>query len=814
MKLVISGLSCCFAVCLLLNTNRVAAQIESDNTLPVSSDVIKNGINFKINAGTAKGNNLFHSFKKFNIPTGGEAFFNNADSIQNIFTRVTGGSISNIDGIIKANGSANLFLMNPNGIIFGENAELNIGGSFFGTTAESIKFTEGEFSAINPQAPPLLKINLPVGLQMGKNPQKITVNRNGSSTTLNTTISPISRINPQTQLKVKTGNTLALIAGDIDINGGIIESQGGNIELASIGAGKVDIIPAKIGNAWSFDYKNVPTFKDIKLQQAFINTSGSIHLQARNITLNNGSQILNQNYGFQPAGNIKINAREYLQLEGISPDRVVNSSIISETFTPADGANIAIKTKRLEVLSGAVIETRNYLGKGGNIDVKSDLSIKIEGISQLKPDYVSGINTGTVSSQKSGDITISTDNLSIENGANLATVTFGIGNGGDINVEDAATVKLIGFSTVANQPSLLSASTLNSGNAGNIKINASKLEISGGANVNTSTLASGDAGNITINADDSIKITDTITENFGFAVRSNISSSGTVLPEQVRILLNLFSIPSGKAGDVKINTPKLNINNGAEVTVTHRGTGDAGSLYINANSLKLNRQSSIGAATASGKGGDISLNTRNLQLRNNSAITATAMGNGNGGNIEINTDTLVALENSDITANAENSFGGNVNINAQGIFGIQQREKQTNQSDITASSQGIVQLNTPGLDPNSGVAELPTNIIDSSNKIASRCTAQTGNTFLVTGRGGMPHNPSQKLISNGSWYDIRDLSTRRQQTDDITQISVSKQRRIVEATGFVRNARGEVELVAQTPQSSQKWQQMPDCGEV
>ncbi|MBV6626840.1 MAG: filamentous hemagglutinin N-terminal domain-containing protein [Rivularia sp. (in: Bacteria)] len=778
--------------------------IVSDTTLLKQSIINQNGNIYSIEAGTVKGNNLFHSFERFNVPEGTQAVFNNSVNIKNIFSRITGNSTSYINGILKSNGSANLFLINPSGIVFGKNARLDVGGSFIATSANSINFMDGTvFSAATPQQKPLLTINVPVGLQFGDRSQSITVNS-------------------QSQLEVKPRNTLGLIAGNIDINGGILKSTQGNIELGSVGNGIVNIDYLDKIPGLSFSYQDISNFQDINLQQALINADGfgggSIKLQGRNIVANNGSQILIKNLGFVRGGNIIVNASESLQLSGVSSDNTINTSLINHNLGKGDGGDIIVASKYLQVQDGAIIETRTYSdGKGGNLNIASKESVQVKGISQFNPTSVTGINAASFAAGNAGNITLSTANLSIEDGANISSLTLGTGKGGDVIV-DASILEVAGYSPISNKPSLLSASTINDGKAGDLKVNTAKLKIVGGANVNTSTLASGNSGNIIINASEFIKIDGSLKQS-GFIVRSNINSSATVLPSEFQAFLNIPSIPSGASGDVIINTPSLSINNGAEISVTNQGTGDAGRLFINASSLTLNRQGIVGAATKGGNGGNILLKTKNLQLRNNSTITATGSGSGNGGNIEINTDTLLALQNSDITANAEDSFGGKVIINAQGIFGIRERKQLTQQSDITASSKlgasfnGAVQLNTPGIAPNSAVVDLPTDVIEPSSQISADCAAQTGSNFTVTGKGGLANNPTVKLIGTTLWQDLR-VPQKTGFRQSITKDKTASYSRIIEATGFFQDKLGRMHLVANVSNTREKWQQMSDCGKV
>ena len=806
----------------LLIPNIATAQISSDGTL--STTVISDdGVNFLIESGVRTSDHLFHSFSEFSVPTNGSAFFNNAADIANIFSRVTGGTISNIDGLIRANGKANLFLINPAGIIFGQNASLNIGGSFFATTAESVVFGNGiEFSATEPNQAPLLTINITPGLQMGASPGNITVNGPGYTIA---TENPFI-VTSFTGLRVGVGNTLALIGGEITLDGGIIAADSGSIELASVTEGLVNL--TQTSETWQFSYEAVQSFGNVELLSLALadasgQGSGSIQVHGQNISLLGGSRMLLQNRGLQPGGALNLTASDSVKLIGTdNNDGELGSVLITETIGGGEAADIVISSQHLLLSQGSGIASRTFTpARGGDITINATESVQLREFSPINPSNGSDISTTTFRSGTAGDLTVSTKQLTIDSqqlrsvavdsgdGGNITLFTeqlrvldggivvstaLGSGQGGDITI-NAQSTEVIGFNVNNFNVSAFSTSVSGTEKAGNLTINTGRLLLQDGARVDASTFNSGVAGTITINALESVEVSGTVP---GSVNGSLILSSAHVLNQVLQQQLGLPPIPTGDSGSVIINTPVLRVTDRAQVTVRNDGTGNAGTLQINAGQIFLNHQAAINASTQSGEGGNIDLQiTDNLLLRNGSTITTEAGGTGNGGNITINSDLVTLIESSFIKADANQGNGGNIAITTQGLFVFPD-------SAITASSllgvDGIVTINTPESDPANGLIQLPTELRDRTQQIAEGCRWTDTSSFYITGRGGIPQDPSAMVRGGQILSDVRDISDQAI-VRAIPQASDSKAETntkapIVEANTWIINEEGNVELVA------------------
>ncbi|MEH2150989.1 filamentous hemagglutinin N-terminal domain-containing protein [Nostoc sp.] len=772
--------------------NFALAQIQKDGTLGSESSTITPKLIDgqpidQIDGGAVRGANLYHSFEQFSVSAGRTAHFNNAINIQNIISRVTGNSISNIDGILKANGTANLFLINPNGIVFGANASLNIGGSFVASTASSLNFADGtKFNATSPQTTPLLTLSVPIGLQFGATAAPI---RNQSQA------KPDGAVNILRQgvgLQVQQGKTLALIGGDITLKGGNITAKGGRVELGSVaGNSLVSLSPTNQG--WALGYEGVQNFQNVQLIQSnkirsTVDThgegGGNIQVQGKLVRVAGSLLILVDPFGVQSGGNLTVNASESVVVEK-------DARLFTQSFSNGSSGNINVTTKKLVVRSGAQLEGQLTINASDSVELIGGTSIPLlQDGSDLIP---SGLFSATYGSKNAGSITINTAKLRIQGGARISTSSEGI------------------YMSILNQ----------------------------------FTPATGKAGNLTVNASESVELIGTSPNG------SRLSGlfSGTQGPRDggnLTLTTGRLIIKDGAAITVSSQALKNVIYVGDA-----NNLGKAGDLNITARSILLDNRGKLTAETESGQGGNITLQVRDLLLMRRASQITTNAGTtgfgGDGGNITIKVPNgfLVAAPfgNSDITANAFSGSGGKVTITTKNIFGFVPRTradvekldpeeinpKNLRTSDITAFSQqnpslsGTVQINSPDADPSKGLVELPVNLVDASQQIAASCNSSgkiAASSFIATGRGGLASDPTEPLIADAVLIDWITLSPESQNraggiqkgvgvqaqrnTEEKSQKvnSVNESIQIVEAQGWVMDANGNVVLVAQVPIAS------------
>ncbi len=775
----------------------VKAQITPDTTLGNNNSVVVpdnlngNPID-RINGGAIQGSNLFHSFREFNVGEGARAYFTNPGGINNILTRVTGNQASNILGTLGVLGNANLFLINPQGIVFGPNARLDMGGSFVASSADSILFDNGfEFSATNPQTP-LLTVNIPVALQLRQNPASIV----NQSTAV---------------LALLPGNTLGLIGGNVVLDGSSLQLSGGRIELGGLtGAGTVGLnIQESQGfpTLTSLSFPNGVERADISLsKEAVVNVAagggGSIVLNGRNVNIVEGSRLL---AGISPglgslgtqAGNIEIYATGRVVFDGVSnsiisgafnqvgenavgdsggieingrsvevingaqlsattlgkgdsglirvtaTDKVVfdgqsplgfRSSAISQVFTGAEGnsGGIEIKAGSVEIINGALLDT-NALGKGdsGTIRINARNQVLFDGQSPF------GFLSAAFSQVKegaegnSGGIVISGDTVRVTNGAQLSATTLGKGDSGLIRITGTDKVVFDGQSPSGSLSTAISqVLTGAQGNSAGIEINADAVIITNGAFLNASTLGKGNAGAIRITGREQVVFDGESSNGNGSAAISQVTSQGV-----------------GNSGGIEINAGTLAVTKGAQLTTTTLGTGNSGIIQITAtngiifdgesrNASRTSAAISQVAENATGNSEGIKINTSTLTLTNGSLLDTSTLGKGNAGRIEINARGRVVFD-------GESSRGIGSSANSQVATGSE-------------GQAGGIEINADSLEVSRG-AQLNTTTLGKGNSGAIQITATNGVVFDGTSSNGFRSSAANSEVKFGAEGDSQGL---------------------------------------------------------
>jgi filamentous hemagglutinin family protein len=735
--------------------NFAEAQVVADDTLGsekstiLSNITINNASSDRVDGGAIRGSNLFHSFLEFNVSEGRGIYFTNPTGVQNIISRVTGHNSSKILGKLGVIGNASLFLINPNGILFGPNASLDLGGSFVATTADAVQFGEqGFFSAVSPETPSLLTVNPSAFLLSQIRPGAIENNSiapAGQRKSLDTSLTPERQMIDLQGLRVPDGKSLILLGRNIALNGSGLNALGGRIELASV-TGNANVELTYNDENLSLSFPENIEFGDVFLRNgANVDTSG---------------QVQNNGLG-QGGGEIRITGQNI---------QILNSSqVISETTGPQSGKDISIY---------------------------ADGTLEVSGNTQL-----GALSTLTSSSGTAGNIKLSAQNIVLKDQAQVVSSSSSAGAGGDIIITASESIDILGEAG-------LFSSNASTGAGGDIIINSlgdfvvkdfAAIVAGSGFQIladGTNVPASGTSGNIVIQANNSVLI------DSGFLFAGN----------QI-----------GKAGSISINTKDLKIYDG-EIAVSSEA-GEAGNINFTSNFLSLDKSviSGVTANSISERGGaNIDFNISGLvKIENESSISAEAINDANGGNITINTPILLVLppsgsNGSDIVATAKEGKGGNILVNAQGIFGIKERTAiDGNQSnDIDASSEfgtsGNVELNAE-TNPSKDIVELPSIVVDPSALVAQTpCKRGSASEFTRSGRGGLPPSLAQDLNQDATQVGlvepiavVNQLSKYKGKSTALVQPSSEVHSElynpILPAQGWVFNDKGQVILVANNP---------------
>jgi filamentous hemagglutinin family protein len=617
-------------------------------------------VQYDITGGTRPGGgaNLFHSFGDFNVPNNNIANFLNETGLptSNILGRVTGGTLSSIFGTIQTTGfgNANLFLINPMGFLFGPNATVNVGGMVSFSSADYLRLADGvRFNAVPDAAADALLSPAPVAAFgfLGSNPGAITVQ--GS------------------QFTVTEGTGISLVGGNITIESGTPEggtaqpaqliAPNGKIQLASArspgefdaatlqalpnvdGAsftsfGSVSLAP---GSNINISGQNTVSIRGgqfvLSVNDAMLSTAASVGAP-ETISLSPTSSIISSNASLDPGADVQILAGN-IQMDGAS----------IQTLTSGDGSggNISISGLTVSLMNGAqMVSSTSGAGAGGNIDILATDSVSISGydttgtlsgVTTLFSDPVtflplvtSGVFTTASSTGNGGNVSVTSQAATLENGGTMATITSGDGRGGDLT---------------------LASGTVDIRNAGIL------LGING---INLTTfelIGSGEGGNITVTATDYVRLSQFNTDLF---------TSGAIFTQAAN---------TAKAGDIAITAPNVILDSGGTIGSFASGEAPAGSIFITApNSVSISgfdpfgNSSTIQTFAEFGDGGPINIRAGSLSMSDRGLILTGSFGNGSSGSINLQIDKALSITGGALVASSGGATSsGDITVSADTV---------------------------------------------------------------------------------------------------------------------------------------------------
>jgi filamentous hemagglutinin family protein len=624
------------------------------------------------------GTNLFHSFQTFNLGQGDTATFSGLAGTGNIVARVTGGSASSIYGTLASSiDGANLWFLNPSGIVFGPYASLNLTGSFHASTATSLKFgTNGSFDMVNPPANTLIVDPTAFGFLGPAAP--ITLN--------------------QTWLVVNPGKDISLVGGNIILNGGTdpfpgakLVAQGGRVNIASVSsAGEVSIDGPLAATG-------VTKFGDISMSNALVLTeatganhaSGPIYIVGGSLTLDNTAISTLNRGGTNVAADISID---------LTRDFSMNGSLVrTSSIGSGDAGNFTLHAASVSLANDSIIDASaadlasHIGGNAGRTTIVATGDITLSDHSALTS--ISYYGGGAA-----GQVEISGRNLTLSGGSNFQSSIYGDGTGASITL-NVASLRLSGGSFVSASTEYDNNGIPGSAPGGSINVSASgPVSISGsGSGLFSFTTSFGDGGTINVSAG-----------SIGLASGAQISTrSGDAQNSAVL---------GGNAGSITLTANTIDLSGGSSITTESAHASGGGITISAAERLSLDHNSQITTSVhiGNGNGGDITIDPVFLVL-NGSRIAADTF-DGTGGHIDIVAQNLIMSPGSAITADA---------LGPNGVPGV----VEVSSPNVDAGS-ALGKLPSAYFDPSAML-----------RAACAAKVAQAASSFVAGGRGGLPAGP-------------------------------------------------------------------------
>jgi filamentous hemagglutinin family protein len=657
------------------------------------------GPNFMIQANFGKqvGGNLFQSFNQFNVNSTESATFSGPSTIHNILARVTSGSASSIDGAINSSiQGANLFFLNPAGVVFGQHAQINVSGSFAVSTANYLKLADGG------------RFNTSLG--GGDVLTSAPVSAFGFLNSAPGSVSIAGAVdvsgNRVPDLTVAAARSFSIIAGDIAMSGGQINGEGSRVNLVSVKSpGEVALDATNINS--TVDVAQFTALGTIKLTNfAFVDTSGAaggpVVIRAENLTLD-GSGIRSDTFGPTQGGRIDIDIGGRMEITN-------RGFIAADTQGNGNAGSVAVRATDLRITDGGSVSTDTFgIGKGGDVTVTAG-SFLLDGSSSSG--ILSAINAGTAGDGNAGNVTICATDLRMTNSSTISTSTFGVANGGNVTV--IAGSFLIDASGIE-------AITEGAGTAGSVAVRADRLRIADGGSIHTSSLfgqgkggdvmvtagslvidgvfsgifadtesGNGNAGSIAVRATD-LRITDdgAISAESSATFQPNSGDAGSISVQATNLsitdggYISSATSSDGNGGDVTVTATSLLVNAGESfhfhqtgIFADTTGAGNAGSVTVRANDFRITGGGQISTNTGEfltgelGKAGDVTVIADSLLIDGpDSGIFADTVTGGAAGNIALRvTDLRITNFGGIATSTSGKGNGGNVNVTADSLL--------------------------------------------------------------------------------------------------------------------------------------------------